>query len=70
MADADCEMCEMMGYRSCDICTGPVFHPIPGAARDFCGYHLGTGEMTDEEEIIWSANEEVIEAQQRKKYGR
>lgn len=25
MADADCEMCEVMGYRTCDVCGGVVF---------------------------------------------
>jgi hypothetical protein len=38
MAAADCGLCEMAGYRSCDECEGPVFRPVPGALRDFCGY--------------------------------
>lgn len=38
MAEADCGMCALMGYRSCDRCGTPVFDPVPGAVEDVCGY--------------------------------
>lgn len=34
MAEADCELCRMAGYRSCDVCGGPVF--VAGALLDVC----------------------------------
>lgn len=42
MAEPDCEVCRVMGYRSCDVCGGWV-HPrglgmIPG--RELCGWCL------------------------------
>lgn len=37
MADPDCVLCELVGYRSCDRCGGVVFkvHPLLG---DLCAY--------------------------------
>ena len=36
MAEADCELCRMAGYRACDLCGGPVFVPGP-LGIDVCG---------------------------------
>jgi len=41
MAKADCELCEIAGYRSCDYCGNVVFeHNKSGKALglDVCGY--------------------------------
>lgn len=42
MAEADCGLCRMAGYRSCDVCGGPVFPPFRtnafGSRVDLCGY--------------------------------
>ena len=43
MAEADCELCRMMGYRSCDVCGNVVF-PANLAdspkGRELCAYCL------------------------------
>lgn len=38
MAAADCVICELMGYRSCDECGNPVFPENGPAGRELCGY--------------------------------
>lgn len=40
MADPDCDLCAMAGYRSCDSCGGVVFKPLSTAFGliDVCGY--------------------------------
>jgi hypothetical protein len=37
MAEAHCEICDMMGYRTCDVegCEGIVFDPNPSGV-DIC----------------------------------
>lgn len=37
MAAADCGMCELLGFRSCDVCGNPVFTETPGE-KDLCVY--------------------------------
>lgn len=43
MAEADCELCRMAGYRSCDVCGGPVF--VAGALLDVCDYCRSDGAI-------------------------
>lgn len=43
MGKADCDICESLGYRSCDVCSGVVFDPVEGRGpygrgADLCGY--------------------------------
>lgn len=47
VADADCPMCEAMGYRSCDACGGPAWAEKNSMGlsnlfivdgRELCGY--------------------------------
>lgn len=46
LAKADCALCEMMGYRSCDTCGNPIMPdqdtgvlPAPDSfGRDLCVY--------------------------------
>jgi hypothetical protein len=37
MAEPDCGLCALAGYRSCDRCGGVVFTPSP-LGIDLCGY--------------------------------
>ena len=37
MAEADCDLCKDLGYRSCDQCGQPVFEPT-AFGPDLCGY--------------------------------
>lgn len=41
MAEADCEVCEAMGYRSCDDCGRPTWEP-ENLFRDFFGFEWCT----------------------------
>ncbi len=34
VADADCDFCRLLGYRSCDVCGGVVL----SSTLDVCGY--------------------------------
>ncbi len=39
MAQADCPICESLGYRSCDKCANPVFEARPHpSGKELCGY--------------------------------
>lgn len=43
MAAADCEMCGLLGYRSCDECGSPVFPDNVARSplgRELCAYCL------------------------------
>lgn len=45
MAEADCELCLMVGYRSCDECGSPVFphvvrQSVAAGLGELCGYCL------------------------------
>jgi hypothetical protein len=46
VAEADCGICEAMGYRSCDLCGGPAMtaaleHPYAvELGVEYCGYCL------------------------------
>lgn len=40
MAEADCDLCRLAGYRSCDECGGVVMKPSP-LRRDVCEYCRG-----------------------------
>jgi hypothetical protein len=40
MAQADCTICEALGYRSCDKCANPVFEVAAGATVELCAYCL------------------------------
>jgi len=37
MAEADCELCRLAGYRACDVCGGPVYQ-AGALGIDVCGY--------------------------------
>lgn len=37
MAEADCDLCRLMGYRACDLCGNPVHDPS-AFRRDLCEY--------------------------------
>lgn len=44
VAEADCDLCRVAGYRECDRCGGPVFPAesfVDEAGRDLCGYCAG-----------------------------
>jgi hypothetical protein len=47
MSAADCELCEWMGYRTCDGCGGVAFAPGP-LGIDLCGY-CQTGQEEPED---------------------
>lgn len=36
MAEPDCLLCEMAGYRACDLCGCPVIPPFSAFTRDLC----------------------------------
>ncbi len=38
MAQADCAVCEALGYRSCDLCEAVIFDPDPlaTAGMEWC----------------------------------
>lgn len=38
MAEPCCRICELSGYRSCDICDGPVFVAVLPGQPELCGY--------------------------------
>jgi hypothetical protein len=39
MAEPDCELCGLLGYRSCDDCGGVVFNRKRDAfGRELCAY--------------------------------
>lgn len=41
MAQADCSICEMLGYRACDVCGNVVFKPTDHPLGiDLCAYCL------------------------------
>ena len=37
LADADCEICEALGFRTCDLCGGLVYRPHL-LLGDVCAY--------------------------------
>jgi hypothetical protein len=54
MAKADCPVCEMSGFRSCDVCGNPVFPPFDRSPLgvDLCAYCVPVvatdlGQITD-----------------------
>lgn len=36
MSEADCPICEYLGYRTCDRCGGIIFEPEDGHDEDLC----------------------------------
>ena len=43
MAEADCDLCRAMGFRSCDVCGNVVFPKnleVSPVGRELCGYCL------------------------------
>ena len=52
MAEADCDLCAALGYRSCDRCGNPVFPEalemcsVLGLSEELCGYCVSDVEAS------------------------
>jgi hypothetical protein len=51
MSAADCELCEWMGYRTCDGCGNVAFERGP-LGIDLCGYCQGDEGDEEESDLV------------------